>query len=71
MWISRVRESRTSLRDWRSGGRGMEKNLTYFQHRLAEEQAAERSAMHPAVRAAHRKLAQGYEEQIAALEAQS
>ena len=47
----------------------MDKNLTYYQHRLAEEQAAERSARHPAVRAAHHELARGYEEQIAALEA--
>lgn len=49
----------------------MDKDLTYYQHRLAEEQSAERSARHPAVRAAHRELARGYEEQIAALEARS
>jgi hypothetical protein len=47
----------------------MDKDLTYYRHRLAEEQAAERSARHPAVRAAHHELARVYEEQIAALEA--
>ena len=49
----------------------MEKDLTYYQHRLAEEQAAEQSAQHPAVRAAHHELVRGYKEQIAALEARS
>jgi hypothetical protein len=49
----------------------MEKDLTYYQQRLAEEQAAEQSARHPPVRAAHHELALGYEEQIAALEARS
>jgi hypothetical protein len=49
----------------------MEKDLNYYQHRLAEEQAAEQSAQHPAVRAAHHELARGYKEQIAALEARS
>jgi hypothetical protein len=66
-----ARESRDLAARLASGGRGMEKNLTYYQQRLAEEQAAEQSAMHPAVRAAHHELARGYEEQIAALEAQS
>ena len=49
----------------------MDKDLTYYQHRLAEEQAAEHKARHPAVRAAHHELARGYKEQIAALEARS
>lgn len=47
----------------------MEKDLTYYRRRLAEEQAAEDGSMHPAVRAAHHELARSYDQRIAALEA--
>lgn len=46
----------------------MDKDLTYYRRRLAEERAAERLAMHPAVSAIHHHLAREYEERIAALE---
>ena len=66
-----ARESRDLAARLAFGGHGMDKDLSYYQLRLAEEQAAEQSAMNPAVRAAHHELARGYQEQIAALEAQS
>jgi hypothetical protein len=46
----------------------MDQDLAYYRRRLAEEQTAEHSATHPAVRAAHHELADGYAMRIAALE---
>ena len=49
----------------------MEKDLAYYHRRLAEEQAAARSALNPAVRAVHHELARRYEAQVADLMARS
>lgn len=69
MWISRVGESEGALRRAVGhGGRVMDKDLKYYRRRRAEEQAAEASALNPAVRAAHHGLLAAYDERIAALE---
>jgi hypothetical protein len=47
----------------------MDVDLAYYRRRRAEELAATRSAVNPAVRAAHDELARLYKDRIAALEA--
>jgi hypothetical protein len=47
----------------------MDDNLAYYRRRQAEELAAARSAINPAVRAAHDELACLYDHRIAVLEA--
>ena len=49
----------------------MDENLAYYQRRRAEERAASRSCVNPAVRAAHAELARLYGDRIAALEARA
>jgi len=68
MWITRGGESQGPRRATEYGGRDMDKDLTYYRRRRAEEQAAEDLALNPKVRAAHRGLVAGYDERIAALE---
>jgi len=53
------------------GGRVMDVDLAYYRNRRAEELAAARLAVNPAVRAAHVELAGLYGDRIASLEARS
>jgi hypothetical protein len=46
----------------------MDVDLAYYRRRQAEELAASRSAVNPAVRAAHNELARLYDDRIASLE---
>ena len=69
MWISRAERVAGGLRRAGHGGRVMDKDLNYYRRRRSEEQAAEHSAIHPAVRAVHHALAREYEERITDLEA--
>lgn len=68
MWITRAEESEGPRGAVGHGGRVVDKDLEYYRRRRAEEQAAEASALNPAVRAVHHGLVAAYEERIAALE---